>query len=324
MVFMNGNKQDILVSIAITTYNGELYLEEQLDSIFNQTFKNIEVVVSDDCSTDDTLKILERYHHKYGLMYSINNTNIGVLKNFEKVINECKGHYIFLSDQDDVWFEDKIEIFIKEIGDFSMIYSDGYLMQDRNKTQNKISEEKWIKPFGLDSNNPSFYKYLIFKSFILGCSLMFKKDLLETTLPFKNLSRNHDWWLAICAEFKDGIKYYNKPLFYYRIHSKNYSLQPSISKIEYILNFFTAKRKNQRMYGDENLVKVLNTLNSFKTDSIEKYNYIKKALRYISMNKNNKNTLESSIFIFNNMKYISPSNNVLTRLLKIFRKLVIK
>ena len=78
------------------------------------------------------------------------------------------------------------------------------------------------------------------------------------------------------------------------------------------------------MRGDENLIDVLNTLILFEINRMPKINYIEKALRYLSMNRYGKNSLASLLFIFNNMKYISPSNGVFTRLLKIFRKLVFK
>ena len=92
-----------LISIAIATYNGEKYLEEQLDSIYAQTYKNIEVIVTDDCSSDKTVEILKKYYKSHGLKYVINETNLGFVKNFEKAISLCRGDYIALSDQDDIW-----------------------------------------------------------------------------------------------------------------------------------------------------------------------------------------------------------------------------
>ena len=72
--------QNKLVSIAMATYNGEKYLKEQLDSIYNQTYKNIEVIVCDDCSSDKTVEILDEYKEKYGLKYYINEKNLGFKK----------------------------------------------------------------------------------------------------------------------------------------------------------------------------------------------------------------------------------------------------
>ena len=97
------------ISIAMTTFNGERYLREQLDSLYFQTLLPDEIVVVDDCSVDNTKEILEEYHKKKGLIYYINESNVGVNKNFEKAISLCSGDYIALCDQDDVWFKNKIE-----------------------------------------------------------------------------------------------------------------------------------------------------------------------------------------------------------------------
>lgn len=116
-----------LVSIAMATYNGEKYLKEQLDSIYAQTYKNIEVIVCDDCSSDKTVEILDEYKEKYGLKYYINEKNLGFKKNFEKAISLCSGDFIALADQDDIWIESKIEIFLKSKGIDNLIYMSDYL-----------------------------------------------------------------------------------------------------------------------------------------------------------------------------------------------------
>lgn len=105
-----------LISIALATYNGEKYLEDQLNSIYTQTYKNIEVAVTDDCSTDKTVEILEQYSKSHGLKYFVNTENLGFVKNFEKAISLCEGDFIALSDQDDVWEKDEIGILVNKIG----------------------------------------------------------------------------------------------------------------------------------------------------------------------------------------------------------------
>ena len=97
------------ISIAMATFNGEKYLREQLDSIYSQTLLPYEIVAADDCSTDRTTEILEEYRIKKGLKYLVNEHNIGVVKNFEKAISLCQGDYVALSDQDDIWFPEKLE-----------------------------------------------------------------------------------------------------------------------------------------------------------------------------------------------------------------------
>jgi len=98
-----------MVSIALATYNGERFLKEQLDSILEQSYTDIEIIACDDCSTDSTPQILEDYQKKDSrLKVYFNEKNLGFKKNFEKCISLCDGDYIALSDQDDVWTKDHI------------------------------------------------------------------------------------------------------------------------------------------------------------------------------------------------------------------------
>ncbi|MFT4918317.1 MAG: glycosyltransferase involved in cell wall biosynthesis, partial [Zhongshania aliphaticivorans] len=96
------------ISVAMCTYNGERFLAEQLDSILNQTYKNIELVVVDDVSTDGTLRLLDEYAARDGRIRVIRNSeNIGFVRNFEKAMGACSGEFIALADQDDIWFPEK-------------------------------------------------------------------------------------------------------------------------------------------------------------------------------------------------------------------------
>ena len=105
-----------MISIALTTYNGEKFLKEQLDSILNQTYSDYELVVCDDCSTDSTRQILKEYEKKdKRINVFLNNNNLGFKNNFEKAISLCTGEYIALSDQDDIWDEKKLEILLKKV-----------------------------------------------------------------------------------------------------------------------------------------------------------------------------------------------------------------
>jgi glycosyltransferase involved in cell wall biosynthesis len=270
-----------LVSVAIATYNGEKYLEEQLESIYSQTYKNIEVIVSDDRSTDGTVDILKKYSEKFGLSYSINGTNLGVIKNFENAVSKCSGEYILLSDQDDIWMPGKVEVLLAEIGDFSLIYSDGYIInKDGNREQIKLSGQKWIRPYGLDSSDENLYKYLIFNSFILGSSVMFRRDLLRVALPFYACYRNHDWWLAICADNENGIKYVDQALFLYRIHGENYSINEKLNFFKRIFLLFSHDRieNRKKLHRKESEVfDYLSRSNFFKNPAKMKYgDYINK------------------------------------------------
>src|ERR1043166_3411462 len=99
------------LSIALCTYNGAAFLREQLESIAAQTRTPDELVISDDQSTDGTLRLIEEFAETAGfpVRVSVNESNLGTAKNFEKAISLCRGDVIMLSDQDDVWHSDRLE-----------------------------------------------------------------------------------------------------------------------------------------------------------------------------------------------------------------------
>ena len=97
------------MSIALCTYNGELFLQEQLDSYINQTLLPNELVINDDCSTDSTVAIINDFVKNAPFLCKINEANLRLTKNFERAIVRSTGDYIFLSDQDDVWKKDKTQ-----------------------------------------------------------------------------------------------------------------------------------------------------------------------------------------------------------------------
>jgi len=208
-------RNDKLVSIAMATYNGEKYLEEQLDSIYAQTYKNIEVIVCDDKSSDQTIEILEKYKQKYGLEYYINKQNLGYVKNFEKVVSLSTGEFIALSDQDDIWLPNKIEMLIEEIGDSLLIHSDAYLVNESGKIISD-SFSKSIKKRPMQTK----IEYL-FHNNVTGCTMMFHKKLLDYALPIPENFPVHDWWFAIMASKYGNINYFKKNLIKYRQHSNN-------------------------------------------------------------------------------------------------------
>jgi glycosyltransferase involved in cell wall biosynthesis len=206
-----------LVSIAMATYNGSRFLREQLDSIYAQTFKNIEVVVCDDCSGDETPRILEEYRIRHGLKYSINKTNLGFIKNFEKAIKLCSGECIALADQDDIWLPEKIETLMQYINGVSLVCSDASLC-DENGAVFAKSMKKYANIPAV-SGKPT--ELLIFRNFVTGCTSMFKKELLEKALPIPEGAGSHDWWFALVASKLNGIKYLDKQLVLYRQHGMN-------------------------------------------------------------------------------------------------------
>ncbi len=201
-----------LVSIALCTYNGEKYLAEQLNSLVNQTYRNLEIVVVDDCSKDGTIAILKEYGLKHpNIKIYQNEYNLGYAKNFEKSILLCTGDFISLSDQDDVWDLEKIQLLVETIGTNDIIYHDSqFIDQEGNLMNLKISDKMNM----YEGNSPI---PLLFYNCVSGHAIMFKRYLIAKFVPFPN-SFYHDWWMAFVSTSYGSLKYYDKTLVKYRQH----------------------------------------------------------------------------------------------------------
>lgn len=201
-----------LVSIALCTYNGQRYLEQQLDTLLGQTYPNIELVVVDDVSTDDTWRILTDYAARYKNIKLFKNTaNLGYVKNFEKAIGLCIGQYIAMADQDDIWEQDKITLMMNQVGEELLIYHDSEFVDDNGKPLGKKMSDR-IKMYS-GANALPFLLY----NCVSGHACMFKKDLMRHIDGF-DARFHHDWYLAFVAACFGGVKYVDKPLVKYRQH----------------------------------------------------------------------------------------------------------
>jgi glycosyltransferase involved in cell wall biosynthesis len=112
-----------MISICLATFDGEQFLKKQLDTILVQIDESDEVIVVDDCSSDSTVKLIKEIGDKR-IKITLNNKNTGALKAFERAISLAKGDYIFLSDQDDAWFPDKIKVTFMKMRELEMLYGD--------------------------------------------------------------------------------------------------------------------------------------------------------------------------------------------------------
>jgi len=210
-----------MISVCIATYNGEKYIEEQVKSILPQLAEEDELIISDDGSTDRTIKILENFadrrikifHHNRNL----NNKHsfYPSTKNFENALSKSKGDYIFLSDQDDVWMPDKVQItlpFLKE--NDALVISDAWITNENLEKQEKLSKYMPYKKGYLKN---------LFKCTTQGCRIAFTKTIKDFCLPFPNGVIIHDFWIRQLVELKFKVNYIPKPLIFYRQHSNNLS-----------------------------------------------------------------------------------------------------
>jgi len=211
------------ISVAIATYNGEKYLRQQLDSIYHQSLLPFEVIVCDDCSTDNTLNILQDYCEKYDLIYYANEKNLGYAKNFEKVMSLCKGEYTTLSDQDDIWLKNKLLVLfdnIKKIESANpakaiLVHSEAMVVdQSLNVIKNKFIGKRAGLRSGI--NNLLFYN-----AKVQGSSVLFNSKFKDLLLPIPDTIQQYDFYASIISE-TIGIRHFiPTPLMLYRQHDNN-------------------------------------------------------------------------------------------------------
>lgn len=208
------------VSIAVCTYNGEKYLREQINSLIHQTYQNLEIIIVDDKSSDNTLEILKSYAQKDERIKLFQNEhNLGFVQNFSKALTRCSGDYIALADQDDIWKLNKIEKFLSEIQEHTLIYSDALLIDQNSNPMN----QQLIQPKkNLVSGNCN--KAFIFTNCVSGNTLMFKKELLPFILPIPHISF-HDTWIAFVASSMGTITYTDEAMTYYRRHNEQITIK---------------------------------------------------------------------------------------------------
>jgi glycosyltransferase involved in cell wall biosynthesis len=204
-----------LVSIALCTYNGEKYLPAQLDTLVAQTYPNIEIIVVDDCSTDNTYHILEEYSKKHPhIKIRKNAQNLGYVKNFGTALKLCTGSLVALCDQDDIWDARKIELQVNAIGNNILVYHDSEFIHENGDSMNKKMSDVMNLYSGTD---PAVF---LFFNCISGHTILMKRELMDYALPFKE-SYFHDWWLAYVAANMGSIKCIPQCLVKYRQHNNN-------------------------------------------------------------------------------------------------------
>ena len=261
------------ISIVMTVYNGEKYLKEQIDSFLNQTLLPDEIIIADDCSSDKTIEIIEKYEKKYPDKIRIfkNKYNLGFTKNFEKAISRSSGDVIFLSDQDDVWYKNKIQTIIKKFDTnprVDLIIHDADLVNEDLKTTNYSALSQVISGFN-DTN-----------VFITGALTSFKKDLLNYILPFPKNLIGHDGFIHFVSKNLNTRMVTNDKLQMIRRHANNTSgwVASSLKKINqfdvFKQQFFSKRTKN---YNDR-LEKVIYMMDILEKLRFEKHSFSKDTL----------------------------------------------
>ena len=215
------------VDVLLATYNGEKYLTEFLTSLSKQVGVKINLLVSDDGSNDSTIKIIEKFREKFQNVKVFNGPKKGPAANFIFLVNQAKGKYIALADQDDIWLDSKL---IKGIAD--MEEASGPILQICSfETLNG----RYV------SGKPNSLPISVIRNRTQGCTMMFNRELLKI-LNKSKLSEivMHDWAILLIAQSVGSVVYSCESRMKYRIHRNNFV---GISRFDRRAYFFDRWRK---------------------------------------------------------------------------------
>ncbi|QCT94714.1 glycosyltransferase family 2 protein [Caminibacter mediatlanticus TB-2] len=299
------------IEILLFVYNGERFLEKQINSILTQTYKNFTLHLIDDCSNDNSFEIINKYKNLTNVKIYRNDKNIGIVKNVEKYLNLINGEFFALSDQDDIWLPNKLEKQIKYINNKKpmLVHSDLVMINEYEK----ILYSSYFKFRNYNLPNKKSLNTIISQNGVMGNTILFNQKLKELILPFPKDLIVHDYWIALINEIYGERITLNEKLVMYRIHNNNLSNNiSSLSKRNKI------KLNNiQLPYYNINREKVLEfLLNNYYIKEQDKI-IIKKFIEYLEFKKN------KLYIIFNLLKYNFLKKSLFYRI-KIIIKILLK
>lgn len=274
------------IDILLATYNGEKYLREQLESILKQTYSNIRLIISDDCSKDKTREIIKEFEEKDKRVISyFQEENLGYVKNFEFLLSKVENEIYMLSDQDDYWLPEKVEHTYNKLKETNadLVFTDLEVV-DENLQQIYPSFNDYMQLSKKIKKYLHSYKLQYLYNCVTGCTLMSRKKFIELILPLPTESKYaiHDTWIASTISNKGKVEYLDEKTIKYRQHGNNQVGTDKISHkfkeldqvrelfLDVKLGLFRTYVKNDRIFNDK----------------LKEQN--KKALAYFEMIKNKK------------------------------------
>ncbi len=266
------------VLVLLATYNGQKYLRDLLTSVFNQKDVSVEVFVADDCSTDDTIAILNEFSLKYPLRYKVNKQHKGYAYNFLDPLFHKENmdyDYFALADQDDYWLENKL---IKAID----------LMNEKGKNfycSNLITTDENLEPIGFMEDESVVEKTNKFtyvqENIATGCTIVFSKKFLEKlNRYYPKYATPHDYYLFLIAAFTDDFVYDMRAYVKYRQHKSNQiGVIRKHKLIKYLKKFF-ASDSHQSMLCQEILNGYRDLIKPEDIEILETMAFYKKNKKY--------------------------------------------
>lgn len=282
------------IDILLATYNGEKYLREQIESILNQTYSNIRLIISDDGSIDRTIEIIREYEEKDKRVIGyFQEKNLGYVKNFEFLLSKVENEIYMLSDQDDYWLPEKVEHTYNRLKetDADLVFSDLEVV-DENLKMIYPSFNDYMKLSRKIKKYINSYKLQYLYNCVTGCTLMSKKKFVKLILPLPQVSKYaiHDTWIATTVANKGKVEYLDEKTIKYRQHGNNQVGTDKIShkfkELEQVRNLFLDVKiglfktyvENDRIFNQElknqnkEALKYFEMLQSKKCCNFKKWN----------------------------------------------------
>lgn len=286
------------VDIIMATYNGEKYINEQINSIINQTYTDWNLIIRDDGSKDSTVTIIKEYEKKDKRIKLVVDDlgNLGYNKNFEKLLTHSTADYTMISDQDDIWNKNKIEISFEEIKKIelenkpALVFSDALLINN--------NKENMGLHIGKKAKKINTFSILIGENICQGATIMMNKKLKEIVLPFSE-KYLYDYFIFMTVDLFGNWKFIKNPTLKYRIHFENQIGSNKIMKLSLFQNFKNDYYRYSVIYK-----KIKDNINFIKEQDREKLKDIVIVDDFIKIFDNDGNRIVKSFFYIKNCFFI--------------------
>lgn len=272
------------VSVIIPTYNRANYLKKSIQSVISQTIKDIEIIIINNYSTDNTLEVISSFYDQR--IKIINFKNGGVIaRSRNQGMVQSTGKYIAFLDDDDIWCQDKLELqieYLESHPEFGAVYSNAIIIDEKDNRKGFLLDRGRAKEGNVFQN-------LLGGNFITILTVLIRREIVDSIGLFNEDSsliavEDYEYWMRIALKFEFG--YIGKPLALYRIHSTSMSKRNSVALLrQKVLRMFLKNRDEAEKYHDEiiNNIERLNfSASVFHWSISEKINARICAQRYVS------------------------------------------
>lgn len=242
----------VLVSVLMTSYNHEKYISESIESVLNQSFKDFELIIIDDCSKDNSRRVIEVYQRKDHRIRAIfHEKNLGIAKTANHLLREATGVYVAIISSDDVWVESKLEkqIAILNSNNNLVLWSEGEIINADSVLTNETYTQRFSASYKNKRKSGDMFEIMLTGNLIiLGSSLICERDFAMKIMFDPRLKYFNDYKFETQLAKEHKFFFIKEPLVKYRVHGKNTFLTSergyAVDCIN-LLSFFLKEYSNQ-------------------------------------------------------------------------------